>query len=180
MKAIDLVPVFGAIVLAIICYLLSGRVSQAASGGLIFTAGGLVGWALPRLSDLGKKTALVLLLVAASSQVTGCKTPSTNPDSFYQTVVTCTVDNSTNTQAGAAVYKCLAEVVTGQTYTSCLAGLVTAGTWTVDEVACIVRRYAQTSATRLNAGTGDSMDPKILDNANAWLRQEQIRYKSAP
>jgi hypothetical protein len=178
MKLIDLLPVFGAITLAILCYFLSGYVPQTASGGLLVIAGALAGWSIPRLSDLGKKVALVFVLVFASSTLSACKTTPTNPDSFYQTVVTCTVDNSSNTQAGAAVYKCLAGVVTSD-YTACLAGLVTAGYWTVDEVACIVRHYAQTSAQRMNAGTGDPMDPKVLDNANAWLKQEQIRFKAA-
>ena len=109
--------------------------------------------------------------------VPSCHAPVT-PDSFYHAVVTCTVDNSSNTQAGAAVYKCLTGAVGGD-YTACLAGLVTAGTWTVDEVACLVRYYAQTSAQRLNAGTSDSLDQKALDNANAWLLKEQPRFKVA-
>jgi hypothetical protein len=117
-------------------------------------------------------------LVLAICLVVSCKTTPTSPDSFYHAVVTCTVDNSSNTQAGAAVYKCLTGAVGGD-YTACLAGLVTAGTWTVDEVACLVRYYAQTSAQRLNAGTSDSLDQKALDNANAWLLKEQPRFKVA-
>jgi hypothetical protein len=121
----------------------------------------------------------IATILALGATLNACKTTPTNPDSFYQAVVTCTVDNSSNTQAGAAVYKCLSDAVLSRDYTACLAGLVTAGTWTVDEVACIVRHYAQTSAQRLNAGTSDALDQKTLDNANAWLKQEQLRFKAA-
>lgn len=119
-------------------------------------------------------------LVLAVCLVVACKTTPTNPDSFYQAVVTCTVDNTNNTQAGAAVYKCLSDVVLSKDYTACLQGLVTDLTWTASEVACIVRHYASTSAQRLNAGTGDALDPTVLANANAWLQKEQPRFRTAP
>jgi hypothetical protein len=122
---------------------------------------------------------LFAIAIFAATVAPACKTTPTNPDSFYQVVVTCTLDNSTNVQAGAAVYKCLTDVILSQDYGACLAGLVTAGTWTVDEVACLVRHYAQTSAQRLNAGTSDSLDQRTLDNANAWLKKEQPRFKAA-
>jgi hypothetical protein len=122
---------------------------------------------------------IAILVCSISSTLTSCRTPPTNPDSFYQAVVTCTEANTNNTQAGAAVLRCLTSAAGGD-YTACLAGLVTAGYWTVDEVACIVRHYATTSAQRLNAGTADSADPTVLKNANAWLREKQIGFKAAP
>jgi hypothetical protein len=125
------------------------------------------------------KKLLFTLALFAVTVAPACKTTPTNPDSFYQVVVTCTVDNSSNTQAAAAVYQCLSDVILSQDYAGCLAGLVTAGTWTVDEVACLVRHYAQTSAQRINKGTVDALDQTALDNANAWLKKEQPRFKTA-
>jgi hypothetical protein len=68
----------------------------------------------------------------------------------------------------------------GGDYTACLAGLVTAGYWTVDEVACIVRSYAVNAAARINSGTPRDEDAKALENANAWIRAQQVKYRSAP
>jgi len=105
-----------------------------------------------------------------------CKTTPTTPDSFYDVVVTCTVDNVKNPQAGAAVLACLTGAVGGD-YSACLAGLVTAGTWTVEEVACIVRAYATSSAQKLNAGTALPADQTVLTNANAWIRAHKVVYR---
>lgn len=107
---------------------------------------------------------------------TGCKTPPTNGDTFYQTVVTCTEANTNNTAAGAAVLGCLTGAVGGD-YSACLIGLVTGGHWTVDEVACIVRAYATTSAQRLNAGTPQVTDADVLKRANEFLRAEKIGFR---
>ena len=117
----------------------------------------------------------ILLLVLTVS----CITAPTKPDSFFQTIVTCTKDNSQSPQAGAAVLQCLTGAISGN-YTACLAGLVTEGHWAVDEIACLVRSYATTSAVRLNSGTPDASDRVVLDNANAWLRAEQIQFRSVP
>lgn len=130
------------------------------------------------MKQLTRYLSTLATILAIAATLGACKTTPTNPDSFYQAVVTCTVDNSSNTQAGAAVLKCLTGAVAGD-YTACLAGLVTDGYWTVDEVACIVRRYATTSAQRLNAGTGDATDPVVLKNANEWLRKNDVRFKVA-
>lgn len=118
---------------------------------------------------------LGLLFLGSSA----CKTTPMTPDNFYHAVVTCTIDNTSSTQAGAVVLRCLTSAA-GDDYDACLAGLVTAGYWTVDEVACLVRHYAQTSAVRTNAGTADNLDPIIVTNANAWLREKGIMFRAAP
>ena len=118
----------------------------------------------------------VLLLLVI--QEVACKTTPTSPDSFYRAVVTCTSANTANPQAEQAVYQCLSDVVQGN-YMGCLSGLVAAGTWTVDEVACLVRQYATTSAVRINAGTAKPGDQTVLENANAWLKAEKVQYRRA-
>ena len=117
----------------------------------------------------------ILLLVLSIS----CITTPTKPDGFFQAVVTCTKDNSQSPQAGAAVLQCHTGAISGN-YTVCLSGLVTEGHWAVDEIACLVRAYATSSAVRLNSGTPDASDQVVLDNANAWLRAEQIQFRSVP
>jgi hypothetical protein len=123
---------------------------------------------------------LVVAFVATYSTLvaTSCKTTPTSPDSFYQAVVTCTGANTANSQAKAAVYQCLTDVVAGA-YVGCLSGLVAAGYWTVDEVACLVRAYATSAAVKVNNGTATSEDATALANANAWLRAEQVKYHRA-
>lgn len=123
-------------------------------------------------------TALVVSFLACfiTLEVTGCKTMPTSPDSFYQAVVTCTKDNSQNAQAGSAVLRCLTGAVAGD-YTACLAGLVTGGYWTVEEVACVVRQYATESAQRINAGSPSAADSDVLKNANAWIKSQGIQYR---
>ena len=118
----------------------------------------------------------VLLLLAL--QDSACKTAPNSPDSFYQAVVTCTSENTANPQAEQAVYQCLTDIVDGA-YAGCLSGLVAAGTWTVDEVACLVRQYAATSAARINAGNPKAGDQTALDNANAWLKAEKVQFRRA-
>jgi hypothetical protein len=100
----------------------------------------------------------------------------TTPGTFTNALVTCTQENSNNAQASAAVVNCLVGAAAGN-YAACLSGLVSAGHWTVDEIACIVRRLATESAQRLNAGTASGTDKATLDNANAWLRDNAIRFR---
>ena len=100
----------------------------------------------------------------------------TTPGQFKDALVTCTQENSNNTQALAAVGNCLTGALAGD-YVSCLSGLVSAGHWTVDEIACVVRKLATDSAQRLNAGTSTSSDRSTLDNANRWLRDNNIRFR---
>ena len=115
-------------------------------------------------------------ILALSAALSACKTTPTNPDGFFGAVVTCTKSNSHNAQAGAAVLNCLTSAVGGD-YTACLAGLVTAGYWTVEEVACVVRQYATESAQRLNAGEPAPSDSVILERANAWLSSKQVKFQ---
>jgi hypothetical protein len=124
------------------------------------------------------KHILPTIIILALAQFAACKTTPANPDTFYQRVVTCAETNTNNAQAGAAVLNCLTSAVGGD-YTACLVGLVTAGYWTVDEVACIVRSYAVNAAARINAGTPQDTDAKALENANAWIRSQQVKYRSA-
>ena len=123
---------------------------------------------------------LVVAFVATYSTLvaTGCKTTPTSPDSFYQAVVVCTEANVANPQAAQAVYACLTDVVAGN-YVGCLSGLVAAGTWTVDEVACLVRAYATSAAVKINNGTATAADSQALANANAWIRTEQVKFRRA-
>jgi hypothetical protein len=100
----------------------------------------------------------------------------TTPGQFKDAVVVCTMENSNNPQAGAAVLNCLTGAVGGN-YAACLSGLVSGGHWLVDEVACVVRRLATESAQRLNAGTASGTDKATLDNANQWLRDNNIRFR---
>jgi len=100
----------------------------------------------------------------------------TTPGQFKDALVTCTMENSNNAQASAAVLGCLTNAVAGN-YAACLSGLVSTGHWTVDEVSCIVRRLATESAQRLNAGTASGTDQATLDNANAWLKANNIRFR---
>lgn len=100
----------------------------------------------------------------------------TTPGQFKDAVVVCTMENSNNPQAGAAVVNCLTGAVSGN-YAACLSGLVTAGYWTVEEIACVVRRLATESAQRINAGQATGADRTVLDNANQWLRDNNIRFR---
>ena len=98
------------------------------------------------------------------------------PGQFKDALVTCTLENSNNPQASAAVVNCLVGAASGN-YAACLSGLVAAGYWTVEEVACIVRRLATESAQRLNAGTARGTDKAVLDNANQWIKDNGIRFR---
>jgi hypothetical protein len=98
------------------------------------------------------------------------------PTEFKDAIVTCTLENSSNAAAGAAVLDCLTGAVAGN-YAACLSGLVTAGQWTVQEVACIVRRLATESAQKLNAGTANNADKLILERANQVIRDNNIRFR---
>ncbi|HJW74822.1 MAG TPA: hypothetical protein VJ787_04020 [Thermoleophilia bacterium] len=100
----------------------------------------------------------------------------TTPGQFKDAIVTCTLENSQNPQASAAVTNCLIGAVSGN-YAACLSGLVTAGYWTVEEIACVVRRLATESAQRINAGQATDADRTVLDNANQWLKDNQIRFR---
>jgi len=117
-----------------------------------------------------------ILVIIAALGITACKTTPTNPDSFFGAVVTCTKENSHNAQAGAAVLNCLMNAAGGN-YGACLSGLVAAGYWTVDEIACVVRQYATESAQRLNSGMPTPSDSIILERANQWLREKQVRFQ---
>ena len=119
-----------------------------------------------------KRLLFPLTLCAA---LVSCKTTPVTPTNFYQAVVTCTESNTANPQAEAAVVQCLTDAVAGD-YAGCLSGLVAGGTWTVDEVACIVRSYATTAAVRINAGTATKTDSTGLANANAWLKSNQVQF----
>jgi hypothetical protein len=124
-----------------------------------------------------RKIYLTLVALAALAlAATSCKTTPTSPDDFFQKVVTCTQDNTHDAAASSAVLNCLVGAVGGD-YGACLAGLVTAGNWTVDEVACIVRGYATASAQKLNAGQATAQDQTVLDEANAWLKREQVKFR---
>jgi hypothetical protein len=124
------------------------------------------------------KSALFILAFLFASFGAACKTTPTSPDSFYQAVVTCTEADVANPQSEAAVVQCLTDVVAGA-YVGCLAGLVAAGTWTVDEVACLVRAYATSAAVKVNNGTATTADSTALANANAWIRAERVKYRRA-
>lgn len=100
----------------------------------------------------------------------------TTAGQFKDAVVQCTVENSSNAQASAAVVACLTSAIAGD-YSACLAGLVTAGTWTIQEIACVVRKLATESAQRLNSGTATATDRAVLDNANQFLRDNAIRFR---
>lgn len=118
--------------------------------------------------------AFILSFSVATIALNCAHTPT--PGEFKDAVVTCTLENSSNAQASAAVVGCLTGAVAGN-YAACLSGLVSAGHWTVTEIACIVRRLATESAQRLNAGTANDWDQAQLDNANRWLRDNSIRFK---
>lgn len=128
----------------------------------------------PKGTDI-KGVASVLIIIAALG-ITSCKTTPTNPDSFFGAVVTCTRENSHNDQAGAAVLNCLTGAVAGD-YGACLSGLVAAGYWTVDEIACVVRQYATESSQRINSGTPAPSDSVILERANEWLKTNQVKFR---
>jgi hypothetical protein len=121
---------------------------------------------------------ILLLVTLFSLSITSCKTTPTSPDSFYQAVVTCTESNTSNAQAGAAVVSCLTNAVGGD-YSACLAGLVTGGYWTVQEVACLVRAYSVSTAQKLNAVGGTPADQQGVQNANEWLAGKRIQFRRA-
>jgi hypothetical protein len=189
MKPIDLIT----IALGILCLLAIKFIPDQATT-LVGIGMLLIGKALPqglgRPSDAPKQSGHatptimfgmafgLLACFVAFTVIPSCKTTPTSPDSFYQAVVTCTESNTANPQAEQAVYKCLVGAVQGD-YAACLSGLVAGGTWTVDEVACLVRQYATTASVRLNSGTAKAVDDVGLSNANAWLRAEQIKYRRA-
>lgn len=131
----------------------------------------------PQSKGPDMKSIASILVIFAALSITSCKTTPNTPDTFYQRVVTCTQENSHNTQAGAAVLNCLTGAVAGD-YGACLSGLVAAGYWTVDEIACLVRGYATNAATRINAGTPQDTDSVVLERANDWIRANQLRFRS--
>ena len=98
------------------------------------------------------------------------------PTEFKDALVTCTQENTNNAQALAAVGNCLTGALAGN-YAACLSGLVTELKWTIDEVACMVRKLATESAQRINAGQATDADRTVLDNANQWLKDNQIRFR---
>lgn len=115
-------------------------------------------------------------VLALSAALSACVTPNPKPDSFFGAVVTCTRENSHNAQAGQAVLNCLMNAAGGN-YGACLSGLVATGYWTVDEIACVVRQYATESAQRINSGEPTPSDSIILERANQWLRDKQVRFQ---
>jgi hypothetical protein len=123
-----------------------------------------------------RKLQVLAILVGLSlgGYVASCA--HTSAAEFKDAIVTCTLENSSNAQASAAVVACLTGAVAGD-YTSCLSGLVTAGQWAATEVICIVRRLATESAQRLNAGAAQPNDQVMLDNANRFLRDNGIRFR---
>lgn len=121
------------------------------------------------------KIASIIILVAAIG-ITACKTSPTKPDSFFGAVATCTQQNSHNDQAGQAALNCLLNAAGGD-YGACLSGLVAAGYWTVDEIACVVRQYATESAQRINSGAPTPSDSVILERSNQWLRDNQVKFR---
>lgn len=178
------------IVLAIVTYVLAGlfKSDESAHSGLLVLAGALAGWAIPRLGEIFKAApetaakvvgvALVVgSLLAFSAMLNSCTTP-VKPDSFYGKVVTCTMDNTKNPQAIAAVVSCLSNVVQGDAF-SCLQGLVACGAWTVEEVACIAREQAVSTAQKANASGASVPDSTILANANAFIRAENMLFRGA-
>lgn len=120
--------------------------------------------------------ASIATVLALAATLSACKTTPTNPDSFFQTVVSCAETNPNNDQAGQAVLNCFMNAVGGD-YVACIAGITAAGNWTVAEIACVIRQYATESAQRINAGTPTPSDSVILERANAWIRQEQVKYR---
>ena len=100
----------------------------------------------------------------------------TTPTQFKDAIVNCTLENSNNPQAGAAVVRCLTGAVSGD-YGACLSGLVAGGYWAVEEIACVVRRLATESAQRINAGQATDSDRTVLDNANQFLRDNNLRFR---
>lgn len=115
-------------------------------------------------------------VLALFATLDACKTTPTNPDSFFQTVVSCAEVNPHNSQAGQAVLNCFLNAVGGD-YVACIAGITAAGNWTVAEIACVIREYATESAQRINAGTPTPSDSVLLERANAWIKQEQVKYR---
>ncbi len=120
----------------------------------------------------------VAVVLAIGGYLASCAHTPT-PGEFRDAVVTCTQENSNNPQASAAVVNCLTNAVGGN-YAACLAGLPAIGHWTVEEIACVVRRLSVESAQRLNAGSSTPADRTLLDNANAWLSENGIVFRAAP
>lgn len=130
----------------------------------------------PKAKGPDMKNIATVLVIFAALSITACKTTPNTPDSFFGAVVTCTRENSHNAQAGQAVLNCLMNAAGGN-YGACLSGLVAAGYWTVDEIACVVRQYATESAQRINSGEPTPSDSIILERANQWLRDKQVRFQ---
>jgi hypothetical protein len=176
MKAIDIIPIFSAIALAILCYALSDRVSAAASGGLLLLAGGLVGWSLPRLSDIGKKIVVLALLSGSILNASACH--NVTPDQFFGKTVDCARVNPEAPAALSAVTTCLMAVM-AQNPAACLAGLVTELHFTIDEVACVAAYVAQQGQDKVALGKATADDLKMRQAANDWLVQERIAIRNA-
>jgi hypothetical protein len=128
-----------------------------------------------------KRISLYSIAVAIGLTIGGyvASCAHTTPGQFKDAVVTCTMENSHNPQASSAVLNCLTNAVAGN-YAACLAGLPQLGHWTVDEIACVVRRLATESAQRINAGKAEPTDQQVLDDANQWLRDQGIKFRAAP
>ena len=175
MKLLDAVPVLVGIALAILCYFLSGVVPKEASSGLLLLAGALAGWSIPRLSDLGKKAASMLLLVGALSQAS-CH--NVKPDQFFGAAVDCAKVNPSASAALAQVQTCLLGTLAGNPEV-CLAGLVAEVHFTVDEVACVVAWVAQQENQKVAASKATLYDLKVRDNAARWLAAKQIVIRNS-
>jgi hypothetical protein len=130
-----------------------------------------------RLQPPGPPTAAVLVLIAGLALQSCSSGPDVKPDQFFGAVVDCAQVNPQSSAALAAVTTCLIGAAT-QNHGVCLGGLVTGGTWTITEVACVTAFVAQQRNDAIASGGGSNDDVMIRTRANEWLKVEKIGIRN--
>jgi len=174
MKIIDFVP----ILLGIVCIVL-GQVFKGAETVLTGIGGALCGWgSLNRPSamagQVGNTLKLGILVPFSFLCLGGCH--NVPADQFFGAVVDCAKVDPASSAALAGVETCLIGAV-AENPAACLSGLVAEGTFTVQEVACVVAWEAQ-QANKKVAATADPAAVAKRDVAANWLAAEKIGIKN--
>jgi hypothetical protein len=118
------------------------------------------------------------LIVLAAISTTACKTTPVTPDQIFGAVVDCAKVNPEASAALAAVETCLVGALSSN-YAACLTGLVTAGKFSIDEVACVAAWYAQQTQAKVASSTATLEELAARQRANDWLAHEEIAIRNS-
>ena len=107
-----------------------------------------------------------------------CACHNVTPDQFFNATVDCATQNPEASTALQQATNCLVSVISGDP-AACLSGLITAGHFTIDEVACVVAYIAQQEQAKVAASTATSTDLEIRRAATSWLVAEKIQIRNS-